>query len=166
MRNIFNMLVFFLLVGGADGAQEVDEQPADAVDTEKLYREFEESMSGVTLVGHFTVTGKDAPPTEERYTISSVKKLSQGDYWQFVARIRYGDKDVTLPLPLEVKWAETTPVITLTDLTIPGLGTFSSRVLIHDGKYAGTWAHGDVGGHLYGVIEKNENAELEGVAEE
>jgi hypothetical protein len=40
------------------------------------------------------------------------------------------------------------------DLNIPGLGTFSAHVVIDGDKYAGTWAHGKVGGHLYGTIEK------------
>jgi hypothetical protein len=64
------------------------------------------------------------------------------------------DKDVTLPLPLEVKWAGETPVITLTDLKILVLGTFSARVVIHNNKYAGTWTHGKAGGHMFGTIEK------------
>jgi hypothetical protein len=34
------------------------------------------------------------------------------------------------------------------------LGTFDARVVIHDQKYAGTWKHGEVGGHLFGTIEK------------
>ena len=40
------------------------------------------------------------------------------------------------------------------DLSIPGLGTFSAHVVIDGQKYAGTWAHGKVGGHLYGKISK------------
>ena len=44
------------------------------------------------------------------------------------------------------------PVITLDNLWIPGMGRFSSRVLIHDGRYSGTWSHDEVGGHLFGRI--------------
>jgi len=51
-------------------------------------------------------------------------------------------------------WSGNTPVITLDNLWIPGMGTFSARVLIHQGRYAGTWSHGDKGGHLFGRIEK------------
>ena len=51
-----------------------------------------------------------------------------------------------------------TPVITLTELTIPALGTFSARVVIDNGKYAGTWTHGDVGGHMFGVIRRSAEA--------
>jgi hypothetical protein len=81
--------------------------------------------------------------------------MPKGDYWLFNTRIKYGKNDVQVPLPLEVKWAGTTPMITLTDFTVPGLGTFSARVVIYRNKYAGTWSHGEVGGHLFGTIEKN-----------
>ncbi|MCB9921429.1 MAG: hypothetical protein H6822_04570 [Planctomycetaceae bacterium] len=112
-------------------------------------------MSGVKLVGRFTILGKDdGPMPKEEYTINSVTKLPDGDLWLFNARIKYGERDLTVPLPLEVKWAGDTPVITLTDFTIPGMGTFSSRVVIDNQKYAGTWSHGKAGGHLFGLIEK------------
>jgi hypothetical protein len=120
---------------------------------------FEQTLSGSVLSGQFTILGKERErlPREE-YTITSVRKLPDGDYWLFQTRIKYGDKDLTVPLPLQVLWAGDTPVITLTDLTIPGLGTFSSRVVIYNNKYAGTWTHGEVGGHLFGVIRKIEEA--------
>jgi hypothetical protein len=57
-------------------------------------------------------------------------------------------------MPLEIKWAGDTPIITLTNMAIPGLGTFTARVLIYDNRYAGTWQHGPVGGNLFGKIEK------------
>ena len=47
-----------------------------------------------------------------------------------------------------------TPVVSLVNLTIPGLGTFSAHVVIDGKKYAGTWKHGKAGGHMFGVIEK------------
>jgi hypothetical protein len=39
------------------------------------------------------------------------------------------------------------------NMTIPGLGTFSARVVLHQDKYAGTWQHDEAGGHLFGKIE-------------
>ncbi|MCO6458700.1 MAG: hypothetical protein J5I93_25620 [Pirellulaceae bacterium] len=128
---------------------------AEQPDQATLFKQLEETLSGANLVGHFTVLGKEGPPRSEQYTIQSARKIpDRGDYWLITARIKYGDKDVTVPMPLEIKWAGDTPMITLTNFEIPGLGTFSSRVVIHDGKYAGTWTHGDVGGHLFGTIEK------------
>ena len=117
---------------------------------------FQEMLSGVTLTGHFTITGEEDSSTlrEEKYTITKITKLSD-DYWLFFARIQYGGKDVTVPLKLEVKWAEDTPIITLTDLELPNLGTFTARVIIYRGQYAGTWSSGKHGGHMFGIITKN-----------
>ena len=111
-------------------------------------------MKSVRFSGHFTVTGKEIPPSKETYEIQNVQKLGDGDLWVFTARVKYGGKDVTLPMPLPVKWVGEIPVITMQNLSIPGLGTFSAHVVLDGDKYAGTWAHGKVGGHLYGTIEK------------
>ena len=117
---------------------------------------FQEMLSGVTLTGHFTITGGEDSSTlrEEKYTITKVTKLSD-DYWFFFARIQYGGRDVTVPLKLEVKWADNTPIITLTDLELPQLGTFTARVIIYRGQYAGTWSSGKHGGHMFGIVTKN-----------
>ena len=120
-----------------------------------LFKQFEKTLNNALMVGQFTFDGKDVPPIKESYTIHSVKKMSQGDYWIFNARIKYGKTDITLPMPLQVKWAEGKPVIYLDNVTIPGLGTFSSYTVIDGDKYAGTWQHGDVGGHMFGIIERN-----------
>lgn len=130
-------------------------QGEEASSREELFRKFEQNMSGVKLVGQFTITGRDQDELpKEEYEIRSVKKMPNGDTWLFTARIKYGSHDLTLPLPLDVKWAGDTPVITLDNVTIPVLGTFNCRVVLDGDKYAGTWAHGDVGGHMFGTIEK------------
>ena len=117
---------------------------------------FKEMLSGVTLTGHFTITGEEESNTlrAEKYTIKKVTKLSD-DYWLFFARIQYGGRDVTVPLNLEVKWADDTPIITLTDLELPNLGTFTARVIIYRGQYAGTWSSSKHGGHMFGIITAN-----------
>ena len=90
-----------------------------------------------------TVDGSNRPPVEETYEIHRVQKFGDQDLWVFTARIKYGKKDVTLPMPLPVKWWVKSR-ITMQNLNIPGLGTFSSHVVIDGNKYAGTWAHGKV----------------------
>ena len=154
------MIVLLCAIGGAGTVQSAELTASAVVPSQAdLFKKFEQTMNGAVLAGQFTILGKDRqsmPP--EEYTIKRVSKLADGDYWLFQARIKYGDKDVTVPLPLEVKWAGDTPVITLTDLTIPALGTFSARVVIDNGKYAGTWTHGDAGGHMFGVIRRNAEA--------
>jgi hypothetical protein len=76
------------------------------------------------------------------------------DRWRFNVRMRHGTYDVTLPVVVPVKWVDDTPVVTLTDWEIPKVGTFTSRVLFHGDRYAGTWQHGATGGLMYGRIEK------------
>ncbi|MBI3838026.1 MAG: hypothetical protein HY288_08845 [Planctomycetia bacterium] len=127
-----------------------------AASREELEKQFAETLSGATLVGHFTITGQnsDQPLKEERYTLGKVSKLKNGDFWSFQARIQYGDHDVNVPLALEVKWSGDTPVITLTDVAIPGLGTYTARVLFYRDQYAGTWSGGGHGGHLFGKVVK------------
>jgi hypothetical protein len=126
---------------------------------EQLEKQFAEKLSGAVLVGHYTLgeITDDAKLSTERYTISKVSKLKD-DYWLFQTRIEYGDHDVNLPLPLKVLWAGDTPVITLDQVPVPGLGTFNARVLISGNEYAGTWNGKDHGGHLFGNIERVEKA--------
>lgn len=124
---------------------------ASSADAAALEKEFQESLTGATLVGNFTM-GNDARLREEKYTIEKVTKMS-GDTWVFQARVRYGSRDVTVPVPLTVKWAGDTPMITLTDVSIPGLGgPYTVRVMFFRGQYAGTWSARDHGGHLFGRI--------------
>jgi hypothetical protein len=127
---------------------------AETTDAElaKRYEEFGKRLSGSTMHGFFSVDDGGADLTEDRYEIKSVTKLPNGELWLFNVRIRYGDHDVTAPLPLTVSWAGKTPVIVVDRLTIPGMGTFDARVVIADQRYAGTWQHGEAGGHLFGKI--------------
>lgn len=128
----------------------------------RLNQGFSRLLTGATLSGSFTVDRERAegepakPPREEEYTISSATHLG-GELWLITSRIRYGDVDATVPVPVAVKWAGNTPVITLDNVTLPGMGTFSSRVLFHGNRYAGTWQHDDVGGLMFGrVVPKDE----------
>ena len=150
----------------ASAQEQQAEAPATAVDgaaptddeMRQRYEAFEEMLHGVKLTGRFSIVGRDEgrASNEEEYFITRVTKSTEGDYWVFNARIKYGDKDYSVPLPIEVKWAGDTPVVTLTDFTILGQGPFSARVVFYDGKYAGTWSHGEVSGHLIGTFEKAE----------
>ncbi len=110
-------------------------------------------MTDAVMAGRFTTDGDDHPPKEDRYAIKSVKKL-QGDLWLFNAQIQYSGRNLTVPLILPVKWAGDTPVITVTNVGIPGMGTYTARVLIYEDRYAGTWsASARHGGTLFGRIE-------------
>jgi hypothetical protein len=117
----------------------------------RLEETFRQSMSGVTLVGHSMGPKDEGVAGEERYVIEKVSKLG-GDTWLMHARIQYGTHDIPVPLPVTIKWAGDTPMISLTDLTIPGLGTYTARVLFYRDQYAGTWSSKDHGGQVFGKI--------------
>ncbi|GDY07189.1 hypothetical protein LBMAG52_06750 [Planctomycetia bacterium] len=138
-----------------------DKAPAKP-NREELEKAFSERMTGTVLVGNYSVVGKDLKPANpERYELKKVSKLAD-DLWVFEARIKYGQTDVTLPLTLRMIWAEDTPMISLTNANLPGLGAaFGARVIFHGDLYAGTWQHGKVGGHLWGTIQKAEAAKEE-----
>lgn len=128
--------------------------PASLSDRETA---FTERMHNVVLVGHFTLEGRERRDgLPERYEISSVTKLD-GDRWRFNARVQYGRVDTTVPVVVPVVWASDTPMVSITNVDLPGLGeAFSARVLFYDDRYAGTWDHGDYGGMMYGTIESME----------
>jgi hypothetical protein len=156
--------IFFglpLLVSEAQNVIQTDKaKDSETISEEQtsLHEKLAKYLTNSRWQGQFTITGKDVDPKPEQYEITEAIKAKEGDTWNLVVRIKYGDHDTTLPLPpIEIKWAGETPVITVDAVTIPGLGTFDARVLIRAGKYAGTWAHDDVGGHLFGSIEKIED---------
>jgi len=134
-------------------------------ETKALHDKLAKYLSGTKWTGQFTMKGKKETRTEE-YEILSASKGDVGDYWNLIARIKYGDHDATLPLPpIEIKFAGGTPVITVDKASFPGFGKFDARVLIRKGQYAGTWAHigpnGEgVGGHMFGTIEKMDPEEV------
>jgi hypothetical protein len=150
----------FTLPLAMNRAAVADEPSGKSPTQEELEKKFAETMTGATLVGRFTTRemGVDKPMAEDRYTLGKVYKLPNG-LWSFETRIQYGERDVKLPLALEVKWAGDTPVITLDNVLVPGIGTFTSRVLVHNDEYAGTWAGGDHGGQMFGRITRAEKAE-------
>ena len=136
------MMLFLLLAAGC-----ARKPPAEA----DLEKKFQEMMTGVTLVGHSANLKGEVRPGEERYVIEKATKLA-GDTWLLHARLQYGSRDLPVPVPVVIKWAGDTPVIELTDLTIPGLGTYTARVVLYRDQYAGTWSAKDHGGQIFGKI--------------
>lgn len=112
-------------------------------------------LTGAKFVGRYTTDGDEGGSAKpETYTISKVEKLPEPDRYRLTSRIQYGETDSEVPIDLEILWSGNTPVITMDNLWVPGMGKFSARVLIHDGRYSGTWAHDAKGGHLFGRIVK------------
>jgi hypothetical protein len=121
----------------------------------ELERQFAERMRDVTMVGTFTIDGREnRVPRLDRYDISSVEKIGD-NLWRFNARMDCcGVNGAVIPIAVPMQWDGDTPMIMMTDSSLPGLGTFTVRVFFYGDRYAGTWQHGAVGGHMSGRIEK------------
>jgi hypothetical protein len=162
MRLLLIALCYLSLALCSSGATFAQQTPAPPAAGEasvpaaqrELFAKFAKLLTGAKLRGQFTLDGKPLNDLrDEAYDIDKVEKLPDGDLWALTTRIKYGKHDVTVPIAIEVKWAGNTPVLTMDNMTIPGLGTFSARVVLHQDKYAGTWQHDEAGGHLFGKIE-------------
>lgn len=130
---------------GADSAEEdsAEAEPTEEGDADTASGEPSTEAEGSTRRDGF----------DELYEISSVTKLD-GNRWRFNVRMQYMDVDVTLPVVVPIEWAGDTPMVSITDFEIPGLGNeFGARVVFYDERYAGTWDHGEYGGLMYGTIE-------------
>jgi hypothetical protein len=122
----------------------------------ELEADFSKMLSGATLEGSFTMTGAGgdaARLSRDKYSLGDVKKLA-GNIWLIHATIQYGGNNYNAPLPLPVVWAGDTPMIVVDEVTIPGHGTFTARVMFYDDHYAGYWKHGDRGGNMFGVVNR------------
>ena len=164
IRTVAAVVALFVCASASTSRAQSASRPAattaatqPVLDQAALEKQFEQTMSGAVLVGRFSDAARpNAQPKEDRYTIQRVSKVAgnAGDRWLFICRMQFGSKDVFVPLQIPVKWAGDTPVISVTDMTIPGLGTYTARVMIYGDEYAGTWRGGEHGGHLWGRIER------------
>ena len=87
-------------------------QPSQA----DLEAAFTSRLSNAVMAGSYTM-GNGGAPKKDRYTIVSVRKLKD-DNWLFQARVQFGNKDVTIPMIIPVKWAGDTPVISVTGVSL------------------------------------------------
>ncbi len=146
MKNLL-WLAFVVTISVLSGCS----KKSSASSQEDLAKKFQEMMTGATLVGHSTLSNREGMSGEERYSIDRISRIGS-EAWLFQTRMKLGSHEVPLPIPVVIKWAGDTPVITLTDLSIPGFGTYTARVVLYRDQYAGTWSGKNYGGQLFGKI--------------
>jgi hypothetical protein len=157
---LFVVLAFALFGGGwLTGRLGIGSvvEPASLSEAE---RQFADSMRNVALVGTFTVAGKESRnATPDRYEIARVEKVGD-DLWRFTATMSCCGMSgkAAIPITVPLRWVGDTPVIMMTDTSLPGVGTFTVRLFFYGDRYAGTWQHGQFGGHMSGRIEKQGSA--------
>jgi hypothetical protein len=128
----------------------------DPASLSQAERQFSERMKNVALVGTFSVAGREGrPPNPEGYEIASVEKVGD-DLWRFNARMNCCglSGSAAIPIVVPMRFVGDTPMIMMTDTSLPGIGTFTVRVFFYGDRYSGTWQHGTVGGLMSGRIEK------------
>ena len=132
----------------------------------KLEQEFVDMLSHSTLDGHWRLAspGEMGEEKVEKYSIATVTKI-KGERWLIWARIQYGSKDVNIPVPVSVRWAGDTPILSVTDAGLPGLGTYTARVMFYRNLYTGTWFGSDHGGMLSGTIQKSDKGAAKAAGE-
>jgi hypothetical protein len=163
-RNSFSIASFIVLLCffpapllGQEAGSDSDVQKVEATDIgsapdQKAIDNLKKYLIGSKWNGTFTMRGTEGKLHAEEYEIIGAEKEPSGDNWVLESKIKYMKKDYKIPVPLSIKWIDRTPVIVLDQVTLPGAGTFDARVIIRKGMYAGTWAHGKNGGHLFGDI--------------
>lgn len=135
-------------------------EKAAASSREELEKVFTETLTNAVFTGRWSLVrnGGLTPERDEKYEIQGVTKGADGK-WIINARMRYGQQDLTLPVPVKVEWAGDTPVIIVDKLGIPFGNTYSARVLVYENTYAGTWSGGGHAGLLSGLITRGEKKE-------
>ena len=138
-------------VAGRFGIGDAAVDPASLTDQE---HQFTERMRNVTLRGSFTVDGREGrTPREDRYDIESVEKVGD-DLWRFNAGMKCCGVDGVIPVVVPMRFVGDTPMIMMTNTSLPALGTFTVRLIFYEDRYAGSWQHEMVGGLMSGRIEK------------
>lgn len=148
----------------------VVERPAaghepDATAGRETVEAFAASMTDVALLGRFNTRLPDGTVREsrrDRYRIASVERFGTkpgDDRYVINASIAYRrasgqDIDLTVPVVVRLRSIDDSVLLTVDDLSIPGLGSeFGAKLLFDGDQYAGTWRHGEVGGAMWGTIE-------------
>ena len=87
----------------------------------------------------------------DKYNIVSAVK-GEGDTWIISARMKYGDREFVMPIPVKMKFTGDVAILTVDNLQIPNGGNYTARLLIYERTYSGTWKGQRGGGMLYGTI--------------
>ncbi|MBX3411641.1 MAG: hypothetical protein KF708_02895 [Pirellulales bacterium] len=159
------LVTFAANLRAEDAKKEKPDSPGSKeVSPEELEDRFAEKLSGAVLEGSFTADDQPSgeTPKPDRYKLGTVKKGKNG---YFLIEANIGEGDAPFRMPVLVKWAGDTPVITLTNVLIPGFGTFTARVLFYEDRYAGTWQGGSHGGTMFGRIVRDDEAAGESAGE-
>lgn len=137
-------------VRGAEPSTAQASKPSPGTPEEKFRLLFTEaSLSGRWAPLKDGVLGEEKDG--DKYHIVSVSQR-EGDQWIVNARMKFRDQELVVPIPVQIQFIGDSILLMVNDLSTPGGGMYSARLLIHDRTYSGSWKGARGGGMLYGTI--------------
>jgi hypothetical protein len=144
-------------------SESADKQKAPS--QEELEAKFKTMLTKAFLSGRWSPVENGvlgAEKKEDKYEIVSASKVN-GDQWVVKAKMKYGQNEVVIPIPVTVKWSGETPMLIVNNLSMGRDRSYSARVLFFDGTYSGSWnSSAGYGGVLYGTVEHDSPPAKEG----
>lgn len=157
LRTLFAVVLVTASTHSAPAARSAETANVEAVtrSEEKLKALFTEAyLSGRWAPLKEGVLGEER--SGDKYQIVSITKVD-GDKWTISAKLKYRDQEFVIPIPVTIQFAGDAMVLMVNDFSIPGGGTYSARLLIHEKTYSGSWKSARGGGMLYGTISNAAN---------
>lgn len=117
---------------------------------------FTAMLENVTLDGTWAPVAGERVGVEkpDRYQIARAVPKG-GEKWDIVWKVRHQGKLVDYPFPAVVKFAGDVAVLVLDEVPVGDGGTWSARVMFHDGVYTGRWWNATgKGGTVSGVVKR------------
>ena len=108
-------------------------------------------LSGATLSGFLSAEGSPQPRPAS-LQIKRLEKSAGPHDWTFQVALQAAGNTEECPLTADVHWAGSTPVISIHEVNIPGVGTVSAKLLINNWLFAGIWVHNDKRGQVWGEV--------------
>ena len=159
MKGMICVLALFAWVAVAQEASKPETAAKPVPSQEELEATFKKTFTKAVMSGRWCSLeeGRLGPEKKDRYTINSVTKVGK-DVWLMNAKVEYSGKELTVPVPVQVKWAGDTAVIVVDKFAMPNSNNaYSARLVVYNNTYAGNWSGEDHGGMLYGVITQGDD---------
>lgn len=118
---------------------------------------FAAMLENATLEGTWAPVAADRVGEEkaDRYQIARAVEKG-GGRWDIVWKVRHQGKLIDYPIAAEVKFAGDVALLVLDEVPVGDGGTWSARVMFHDGVYTGRWWNAaGKGGTVSGIIRKS-----------
>lgn len=110
-------------------------------------------LTGTTLSGQINVGGPGKPELKDfAVLVERVTSSEESHDWTLEVVVTPGGNGQPFNVKCDVRWARSTPVLTVVDADAPGLGKVSVKLMIHNMLFAGTWIYEGRRGQAWGAL--------------